>query len=343
MRKVLTIGPTLKTGGGIASVLRSYKEYLPGFRHVATNSRHGTMAGALVAFGAFLRLPIERLRGRKILHVHTAAGKSFVRKSFFMSWGRLLGYKVIYHCHSGASKQYFRSIGIPKARRKLSVASAIVVLSESWHEYFENTFGFKNVRVINNPVNIPTTTARPDSGEPLRLLFLGMIVDNKGIFDLLDVLAKNRERWHGRVHLRIGGVGEVDRLRQQIADTGISDMVEYIGWVSGPVKEMAFTSSHILILPSYFEGQPVSVLEGMAYGKPIISTPVGGIPELVESHSNGILATPGDHKALAAAIDCYLLNPELIDRHGRKSREIAHGFSPEIVTRQLLDLYRSLE
>lgn len=342
MHRVLTLGPNLKVGGGMNAVLTTYKRYLPGFHHIATNSPYGTFVGLLAAATAFLRMPFERLCGRNILHVHTASGKSFVRKYWLMRWGKFLGFKVVYHCHSGASKQYFRSIGIPRAKKKLSVASAIVVLSDSWREYFESTFKFKNIHVINNPVAIPVKPTKPAEDEPLSLLFLGMIVDNKGIFDLVDTLAANRERWRGRVLLRVGGSGEVERLKQIIADNDLADMVEFIGWVSGSVKDMAFASSHILILPSYFEGLPVSVLEGMAYGKPIIATPVGGIPEVVHSHENGILVPPGDRKALAEAIDCYLLNPELIDRHGRRSRQAAMPFSPEAITNQLLDLYRNI-
>lgn len=343
MHRVLTIGPSRKTLGGMASVLNVYSDTVPGFRHLSSNSRRGTIAGLFSLAGTLLRMPFHRLMGRTILHVHSASGKSFVRKAFIMRYGRLLGYKIIFHCHGGASKEYYRSIGLPKAKKVLKIASAIVVLSNSWKEYFENTFALDNVRVLSNPVMLPEVPLMPDTSAPLQLLFLGRLGDLKGIFDLLDVIAKHQDRWRGRVYLRVGGDGEVERFHEHVREAGIEDMVEFVGWVSGPVKEMAFASSHILILPSYNEGLPISVLEGLAYGKPIISTPVGGIPEVVTSHVNGILVPPGDRKALAEAIDCYLLNPELIERHGRESRKIALGFSPEAITSQLLDLYQSLE
>lgn len=343
MHRVLTIGPSRKTLGGMASVLKVYDKSVPGFKHLASNSQRGTIAGLCALAATLARMPIERLRGRKVLHVHTASGKSFVRKSFIMRYGRMLGYKIVYHCHGAESKEYFQRIGLPKAKSVLRRTSAVVVLSESWKDYFESTFDLDNVHVIYNPIALPESPRMPDSQTPLQLLFLGRFGDRKGIFDLLDVIASNQDRWRGRVYLRAGGDGEIDRFHETVRKAGIADMVEFIGWVSGEDKDKAFEASHILILPSYNEGLPISVLEGLAYGKPIISTPVGGIPEVVETGANGVLVAPGDKKALTEAIDAYLQDPELVGRHGRASRDIAVGFSPEAITGQLRHLYQSLE
>lgn len=343
MHKVLTIGPSRKTLGGMASVLNVYEKSVPGFKHLSSNSQRGTLAGLFALAYTLVRMPIERLRGRNVLHVHSASGKSFVRKSLIMRYGCMLGYKVIYHCHGAESKEYFQRIGLPKAQKSLNVASAVVVLSESWKDYFEGTFGLDNVHVIYNPINLPSSPAMPEASSPLRLLFLGRFGDRKGIFDLLDVIARNQDRWRGRLFLSAGGDGEVERFKDVVDQAGIADMVEYIGWVSGQAKEDAFASSHILILPSYNEGLPISVLEGLAHGKPIISTPVGGIPEVVETGVNGILVAPGDKDALEKAIDSYLLDPGLIKRHGQAARRTALGFSPEAITGKLQQLYQSLQ
>lgn len=342
MHKVLTIGPSLKTLGGMASVLKVYEESVPGFKHLASNSPRGTVPGLFALAATLLRMPIERLRGRSVLHVHTASGKSFVRKSWIMRYGRLLGYKIIYHCHGAESKEYFQRIGLPKAKNTLDLASAVVVLSQSWKDYFESTFGLGNVHVIYNPIALPENPPMPASASPLELLFLGRFGDRKGIFDLLSVIAANQQRWRGRVHLRAGGDGEVDRFKEMVSREGISDMVDYIGWVDGEAKEKAYAASHILVLPSYNEGLPISVLEGMAHAKPIISTPVGGIPEVVVTGVNGFLVEPGDKEALTKVIDCYLENPRQIDAHGRESRRLAERFSPQAITNQLKQLYQSL-
>lgn len=340
--KVLTVGPSLKSLGGMASVLRIYKDYIPGFKHIATNSPRGTVAGIFPMLAAMFRLPIERLRGRKILHVHAASGKSHTRKSVLIAEARLLGYKVVFHTHSGAFQNSYGYFGIQRVKRINSKVSAIVALSKPWVEYYSNAVPASNIRLLYNPITLPANVSHPNSTNPLRLLFMGMINDLKGIFDLLEVLAENKERWRGRVHLTIGGSGEVERLYDCINKLGIKDIVNFIGWVDGDDKEKAFADSHVLILPSYTEGLPMSILEAMIRHKPVISTPVGGIPEVVTSDENGFLVKSGDKKAIARAIDCYLLNPELIKRHGQVSAERSVEFRPDTILPRLVEIYRSV-
>lgn len=327
----------------MATVLNILHDKIPGFRQLTTNSPRGTLAGLLCLSTVMLALPFWRLRGKRILHVHSASGKSFVRKSMIICWGHFLGYKIVLHWHGGEGKEYFRRIGHPKARRVLKLCSSIIVLSKQWQQYFEDTFHLGITHVLYNPMVKPAKAPMPPLQEPLKLLFLGQFVDRKGIFDLLDVMARNQERWRGRVYLSAGGDGEIERFHQEAAEHGISDMVECIGWVNGEKKEQAFATHHILILPSYYEGLPMSVLEGLAHGKPIISTHVGGIPEAVDPHVNGFLVTPGNRQELSQAIDCYLMNPDLIERHGRASAIKSHIFSPEEITEKLVGIYQSIQ
>ena len=340
--KVLIIGPSRKAQGGVASFLNIYSELLPDFKHLATNSKRGFIPGAFALAGTLLRMPVERIKGRKILHVHVASGKSFVRKRIIMRWGKLLGFKLIYHCHGGNTQNYFLQIGIPSAKRVIDSCSTIVALSKTWRDYFDTTFRHPDVRILHNPLLPTAHLSHPDSTSPLRLLFLGNLVDAKGIFDLLEVFATNRRRWHGRVKLTIGGNGENERLLSFIKDNELTDMVDFLGWVNGEQKEELFAENHVLILPSYIECLPMSILEAMGHAMPIISTPVGGIPEMVFPGDNGILFTPGDRQAMSAAIDCYLLNPALVRRHGDMSLRIAPRFYPYKIKADLRDIYSSI-
>ena len=340
--KILTLGPSRSTNGGMASVLRTYEESIPEFKHLATNSPCGFFAGLYNAVLTFLRMPIERAKGRSILHIHFASGKSFIRKSLLVRWGKFLRYKIVLHCHSGEIKDYFSKIGIDKAQHILSKASCLIVLSEAWKEYFTSTFHLNNVQVVNNPVAKVDNPVQPGHELPLTLLFLGMLRDRKGVFDLLDVIASHKSQWKGRVRVIIGGDGEVSRLQNTIASLGLEEMVKIVGWVDGDMKESLFAESHILVLPSYYEGLPVSVLEGMSHGKAIISTNVGGIPEVVDS-SNGFVITPGDKAALSAAISAYLLAPELLPRHGAESLRKIEPFYPDEIADKLFRIYTSLQ
>lgn len=340
--KVLTIGPAQNCKGGIASVLKIYKQYLPGFKQLSTNSPRGTIIGSLVAACSLLRMPIERLCGRSILHVHVASGKSYVRKSVFISWGKILGFKIIYHCHSGLVGDYFRLRGLHKIKRIIDKADVIVALSDKWKNYFKTTFNHPYVETISNP-HIPVKQiSRPKEKHPLKLLFLGLICDAKGIFDLIDVMAANKKRWEGRVKLTIGGSGETKRLLETIRNSQLESIVEYAGWIEDEDKDALFAKNDVLILPTYFEGLPMAIIEAMGHGMPSISTPVGGIPEMITHCENGILFNPGDKNAMSAAIDCYLLNPDLIERHGNAALKIVPKFYPEKIKSDLKNIYLSL-
>lgn len=340
--KVLTVGPSRKSLGGMASVLKIYNHLLPNFRHLASNSPRGTFMGMFAFAHTMLMMPIERMRGRSILHLHVASGISYVRKSWIIRWGKVLGYKMIYHCHGGHTQDYFRRIGTPRAKSILDKCAAIICLSKSWEHYFDSIFHHKNIRIVYNPLLPTHIITHPEEKQPLRLLFLGTLVDAKGIFDLLDVFASNRDRWDGRVRLTIAGEGENERLKDFIRDNKLQNLVEFLGWVDGEQKERLFASHHVLILPSYVECLPMSILEAMGHGMAVISTPVGGIPEMVCPGENGILFNPGDKVAMSAAIDCYLLNSELIDRHGKAAMKIVPNFYPDKIKSDLRNIYASL-
>jgi glycosyltransferase involved in cell wall biosynthesis len=346
-KRVLTIGPSLKGKGGMSSVLNSYADHLPYFRHISTNSPRGTFMGLFSVANVLLRLPLERLKGKKILHVHVASGKSFVRKSFIIRLAHLMGYKIIFHSHSGNISDYFTRVGTAKAEKALRCASVVVALSESWKEYFETTFNLDNVVLLHNPVSaaedaVPQT-APELSIPPLRLLYLGMLTRTKGVFELLEAFIQNRERWHGRVELNIGGVGDAEEeMKELVQATGLTDMVKFHGWVTDADKHRLLNQTNAVILPSYAEGLPVSILEGMVYGKAIIATAVGGIPEVVHSYRNGILIPRQEVEPISNAIDCYLINPDLLKRHGALSQKIVTPYLVDNVVNRLGMLYSYL-
>lgn len=342
--KVLYIGPDIKGKGGISSVLASYEKMIPEFHYLSSNSRKGTIMGLFALMKLMLLLPYFcYLKGIKIVHIHGASRKSFVRKSIIIRFAKLMRRKVIFHCHGGEFKSYVAEIGESKVLNVLSKCDAIVVLSQKWVDYFKGDLGLKNVFVINNivePAQLFDENLKPT--KELKLLFLGAICDNKGIFDLLDVIATNKTEFIGRIKLYIGGNGEVERLQSVISQKQLAEIVEYVGWVTGEDKNRLLKDSDILMLPSYIEGLPITLLEAMAYAKPSITTNVGGIPEIIESGKNGVIITPGDKDALYDAIRLFVDNPKLIAEYGAEGLNRVVDFYPESVKNQLENLYKQL-
>ena len=120
-----------------------------------------------------------------------------------------------------------------------------------------------------------------------------------------------------------------------IKDNNLDEMVKFVGWVSGDAKSKILSTTDILVLPSYYEGLPISVLEAMSYAMPVITTPVGGIPEVVTDGVEGTLFTPGDKASLTQAIDKYIENPRLIAGQGLAALEKSQMFSPLHISSQL--------
>lgn len=340
---VLYAGPDMRAQGGIASVLASYSRTLPRFDFMATNSHRGSVPGYAVFLATMAKLPLLRMKGFNVLHAHGAAGKSFVRKRMLLEWSRLLGFRTIYHCHAGVFADYSRRVGEARMSRMLGRFTAVVALTEGWKKYFTDTLGLKNVFVIQNIIEVPREEINPatyDGREPLRLLFMGKICKNKGVYDLLEAMAQPTLK--GKVHLTIGGSGEEAQLRDTISRLGLSDSVDLAGWVGDEQKDALLRRSHIVVLPSYIEGMPICLLEAGVYGRPSISTTVGGIPEFIVDGQNGSLTAPGDVSALTEAIASYISTPEKVAQQGATARKMVTSFLPSAVASALDALHKNV-
>ena len=122
-------------------------------------------------------------------------------------------------------------------------------------------------------------------------------------------------------------------------DAGVGDAMEYVGWVSGEKKDKLLTDTDILVLPSYIEAMPITVLEAMAYGRAVISSRAGALPELVADGVTGFLAEAGDVEALTAAIRRHVADPTLAPAQGRAARERVTPYLPASVTEALAAIY----
>ena len=334
---VLFIGPDINNRGGIVAVLQAYRDNIPTFHYLSTNSVKGFVPGLLNFARTLIALPFIRIfKKYKTLDIHGANGKSWIRKRMIIRLGHILGFRVIFHMHGGEFRKCVDQKGVEYYMKYFRLCHKVVFLTDAWTQYATDALGCLNAVTLMNIVPKPTAPKVPHkSSVPLSLIYLGYIYKEKGIFDLLDVFAENRDRWRGKVTLTIGGQWNEDRVKGFIRDNDLSDMVSFVGWVSGDEKARLMANSDILVLPSYYEGLPISILEAMSYAMPVITTPVGGIPEVVTDGIEGSLFTPGDKTQLAAVIDRYIDNPGLILSQGQAGHKKARNFFPDAVTAKL--------
>ncbi len=341
-KNVLTIGIDYRVvHGGVAAVESVYSTFYQPFNHVATVVDYGQVRKLMTFFKAYAQFWKWMLFHKEIeiVHVHGASDASFWRKRIFINLAKMFGKKVVFHCH-GSEFQRFTSQHLVAVKKTLNKCDCIIALSESWKEWFEKTIHHKNVVVIKNVIAPPHVNKIPH--DKFVMIFLGRLGKRKGIYDLMDVLVNHKTEFDGKIKFLFGGDGDVEQVKEIIKQNGLEDMAEYQGWVNGEKKEHLLNMADAYILPSYNEGLPISVLEAMSYSLPIISTTVGGIPEILANGENGFIMEPGDKNAIYQAIHALMQNGKLREQMGKKSFEKVQAHLPDYVTKQLRDLYDSL-
>lgn len=341
-RNILTIGIDYHiVHGGVAAVENVYSTFYKPFNHVATVVDYGALQKLttfIKAYALFWKWMLFH-REIKIVHVHGASDASFWRKRIFINLAKMFGKKVVFHCH-GAEFQRFTARHKKAVLKTITKCDCIIALSNSWKEWFEETTHHKNVIVVKNVISPPRV--KKVKHDDFILLFLGRLGERKGIYDLLDVLIKHRSEFEGKIRFVFGGDGDVVQVNEIIKQNGLENIAEFQGWVNGENKERLLNMADAYILPSYNEGLPISILEAMSYSLPIISTNVGGIPEILKNGENGFIMSPGDKDAMYRAILELMNNEKLRLDMGKASYSKVQEHMPGFVERQLSDLYRSL-
>lgn len=347
--KVIMMGTSPTGKGGIATVVSVLQS--DGFferndaRYVVTH----VQGSALDKIGVAMKAVVELMRAcarreRPCVHVHSASRASFFRKSALLALARAFGCKTVFHLH-GAEFQKFASTeaGAVRSfwiRHTLSKSSAVITLSESWARFLREYAPRSTVLVIPNSVPVPPPSVR--QADPGNILFLGRAEHRKGIFDLLQAVQQLAPAFPN-VRLVIGGDGDLDAVAAKVNELGIGRHVEIAGWMGAHEKAQRLEQASIFCLPSHDEGLPMAMLEAMAAGRPVVVTPVGGIPEAITHGDNGMLVPPGDPEALAAVLATVLHDEQLRMRLGASARRtIETRFGTAVVLGQLSRLYRDL-
>ncbi|MDE6497057.1 MAG: glycosyltransferase family 4 protein [Muribaculaceae bacterium] len=344
LSRVLFAGPDLRSRGGIASVMGLYKKALGEITYLPTTHFRNKALSILAFAMAMIKLPFYRMKGFDTLHAHGSVRGSWTRKSLLLDWARFLGMRTVHHIHNGALQRHFASIGPEKVARSLRKRDTVVALTQGWADYLRREFGLTNVVVIENPVEFTGVTRKENNSGKLRLLFLSIIDHTKGLDELLAAIADHKDELQGRVHLDVGGDGSGYRdALDFIARNGIENIVSIHGWMSGEPKARLIESNDVFVLPSYAEGQPMSLLEAMAAGLAAIVTPVGGMAEVIADGVNGIYVTPKDSETIFEAIKFFIDHRDVIPEMGRKNRVIAAKFLPERVAEKVIALHKSLQ
>jgi len=351
LRHVAMIGPDLAARGGISSVARALLDS-PELAGVKVDYVGTMREGNALPKAARIALRQARFVSRlaqgwrpQLFHVHLSWFTSFYRKLPYIQEARLTGAPVLVHVHTPDLAAFWGANRLHAAAMTavFSQADRCIVLSKAMakqvRELTEDHPGLR-LEVLYNPVLLEALACppRPDRPDP-QVLFMGEIGQRKGAWDLLAAIPRVLDR-APRARFRFCGNGDADDLRARVAAAGLAGSVEVSGWVSGDEKLRAYAEADLLCLPSYQEGLPMSVLEAMGAGLPVVATPIAGVPEAVIPGETGALVPPGDVPALADALTALLLDPGARRRQGAAGQRLAEDrFDVDTVTRQLRQIW----
>jgi glycosyltransferase involved in cell wall biosynthesis len=223
------------------------------------------------------------------------------------------------------------------------VAALSPLLAEQWsaRSRFEISFSSTSNHQDCDVLALPALLPLSDKQETI--FGYGTIEVGKGPFVLADAVAQLRKTRNDTL-VRVAGIGPaMQMVKARVRELGIDRSWEFVGSYQGTVGCSAFVRTlDVFVLPSYAEGTSKSVIEAMAHGIPIITTTVGGLPDLLAKEA-GILVPAGDSSALADAMHLLASDSMLRAQMGKAARErYLRLFAPDAVLPMLLTTYLRL-
>lgn len=309
--KIAHIGPHPSRIGGMESMLRDVLASPLATRYqldvIASYRTHQPVRRLLVFAGALVSLARWCLGdGRRVVHIHTAMRGSIYRKAVCVAVAAAAGRPIVLQLHAGVGDIDKFADGLDPVRRAVlgaAIRRADVVLSVSsaGARRIEEIFGVEGVIVVPNPAPAVNGVRPPAAnGSGPRVLYIGGFSNPaKGGDVLLRALPEIVERCP-ELHLTLAGSDappdEITALQRSHPG------VQWAGWLDPAAAREQLSQCDVFLMPSISEGLPMALLEAMAYGRAIVATRVGGIPEAVTDDAEAILVPPADPEAFSAGV-----------------------------------------
>ena len=349
--KVLMVGVDDAGRGGMWTVVENYLQdsdfrKQSGLCYMPTATAGSAYRRITLFIKALFKINKELRRGGyDIVHMHLSERASVYRKDILQRMAKKAGCKTVIHMHGADFEMWYKALNPSRqayVREVLGRADCVLILGEYWGDFIGSLLKEPGrIRVLHNAVPVPQTN--PYSIQARHMVFLGAMIERKGILDLLEAMKRIRDKLPQGTKLILCGddpdgiaIPAIDRLK-------IQDLVECKGWINNQQKAEVMAVSAVNVLPSYREGLPMTILETMAKGIPNITTNIAAIPEAVTDGVNGFMLEPGDVEALSESILKLLRDETLRIRMSQAAWEIAYtDFSLKSHTTRILSIYKEL-
>ncbi len=371
--KVLLSGPRLKEK--MNGVSLAFELLVRGFRErdmpcvvvdtafAGAPSRPGAVSirrlleTAVVIFQVWLGL----LKCQRLYATMSTSLPGFWRDYLCVLGARLLGRRVIMHLHGGGFADLYNSQGAWVRRRieaNLRRIDQIIVLGELLKDQFRVTNVDIDGKLVVVPNGLTLGVEEPESvqrcaprGRPVKLLYVSSLMASKGYLDVIKAVAVLHKKFPGMFEFDLcGGFADAitedqevitseSALIEYIEELGLSEAITYHGQVDGASKEKVFLEADVFLLPTYYpwEGQPLSIIEAMAYALPVVTTKHKGIPELVVDGENGVWVDGKSPSSIASAIQKIVWSGGAYDEMSRDARnKYLRNFTRDVHLKKLI-------
>ncbi len=337
--------------GGIATVVQEYIhaglfQQAPVY-YVVTHCDGSAPRKLVRAVAGYVQLLLLLFRRKVVLlHIHLSSRASFWRKLPICVLARLLRYPYMLHLHASEFMAFYEHesgwIAKRLIRHVFDHADIVLALSPEWQQNVATFTSNADIRILPNGVRVAEfLSLRNRNRSTVQLLFLGRLGKRKGIYDLLLALARIRAVFPEFV-LVAAGDGETEDVEKEASRLALAGNVIVPGWIDADRRLELLEQSDIFVLPSHAEGLPMSLLEAMAAGLPVVCSTVGGIPLAVSDGQEGLLVEPGDVDGLGQALARMMQDAAFRAACGQRAFERAkREFSVQTCVHRLLDIYQS--
>lgn len=339
--------------GGIAAVVNGYRgsqlEKNYNIIYVESYKDGGKFTKLLKGICGYIHFAKVLLFNRPdLVHIHSSFGPSFYRKLPFIymaSWAKI---PIINHIHGADFDEFYVNASKRKKSRIKKVynkCTKLIALSDEWKERLSQIVPENKIKVIENysVLHEDALTERLARKSNHTVLFLGEIGKRKGCYDIPAVVA-NVVKDVPDVKFVLAGASNTEderAVKTLVKEYDVAEHVLFPGWVRGEKKDQLLRDADVFFLPSYNEGMPMSVLDAMGYGLPIVSTNVGGIPKIVHDGENGMCIDAGDVESMSEEIISLLSNEHKRKKTAKASMDIVkNGYS---LTKHLILLEKVYE
>ena len=349
MRRVCMVGTSPESRGGIGSFVSGLLSTvdIPGYEinYIVSHrdaSAFGKLSVAATAIADYRHLLDSG--NVDIVHLQTAFGASFYRAIPFIHLAKKRGYPVVVHIHADEWDRFYADTDQRKQaiiKDTYSICSKVVVLSDEWRQIFESIIPADKIAILENFTSLYEPNSWPNRERRI-ILFLSRLDPIKGT-DILPQICKQVLSTSPDAKFVICGDGPSRHLLENELSTEVTEgRVILPGWVSGKAKVDILRKASVFLLPSYGEGMPMSVLEAMGLGIPVVGTAVGGMPQLVRDGCEGFLLDPGDVDGISDGIVRLIDDDKLYRQCSRSCKDKAQGHSPRAYGVKLAKLYDGL-